>query len=138
MPQHVPAGSSRAEHHARSREVYSAAEANSTELSCRSSSSVFEWCLSSISWEFALAPGSSSGAFLRTTTGWREAAVMFDVGRGSTVSSQRCTGGNKGVQCPSRPRLTRRVEVDVRPEDVDEDRLFCWVGNVLQKEEKGC
>lgn len=27
--------------------------------------------------------------------------------------------------------VCRRVEVDVRPEDVDEDRLFCWVGNVL-------
>lgn len=32
------------------------------------------------------------------------------------------------------PRLTKRVEVDVRPEDVDEDRLFCWVGNALMEE----
>lgn len=35
----------------------------------------------------------------------------------------------------STPRLTRRVEVDVRPEDEEEDRLFCWVGNVLWKQE---
>lgn len=79
------------------------------------------------------------GRFLTTTSGLSEAAVMSDVGGGgSTAFSQRHVGGNRGVQCSSRPRLTRRVEVDVRPEDVDEDRLFCWVGNVLQKEEKGC
>lgn len=27
--------------------------------------------------------------------------------------------------------VCRRVDVGVRPEDVDEERLFCWVGNAL-------
>lgn len=27
--------------------------------------------------------------------------------------------------------VCKRVEVDVRPEEVEEERLFCWVGNVL-------
>lgn len=27
--------------------------------------------------------------------------------------------------------VCRRVDVDVRPEDADEERLFCWAGNVL-------
>lgn len=40
--------------------------------------------------------------------------------------------------CTAASGLTRRVDVDVRPEDVDEERLFCWVGNVLQEARKSC
>lgn len=34
------------------------------------------------------------------------------------------------------PTLTRRVDVEVRPEDADDEREFCCVDNVLQKKTK--